>query len=421
MIRDNPTPTYLFDLGVSGIAVDMPGCPMFYLGYGTRPGLLAEGPGKDGVSSLLYRLITDRMMAAMDGLGIPEGALSGFAGPDSAGIQARVLPQQVVPAVRIIADQVRTADYDDAEFQMSRRDYLQDVVSEEFVVGRRARQSLLAQLYGGRGRLARPWNGTYETVAELTLSDVVRCHTAGRRRGRMVLVGDLGEARVLQHVPELLKDLCPVDREESFAPSPEQAVVSPEYGIEVIDRPNSGMVKVCVAAVAPAAGDDDSLVAELLAAAVGGSPSSPLNRVLRDQEGVAYSPSVTYESGARHGFFLIDALVPKEKTRIALTSIFRMLTELADEGVTAARLGVLKASYAATWPALHQTPWAVGEWLLTGFHGERSRDPLGDKVRQIADLDLDRVNSVARRMFGVEGVAVALEGARDEIERQLAS
>jgi zinc protease len=192
-----------------------------------------------------------------------------------------------------------------------------------------------AAWFGEGHPYASPVNGTVAGLSPLAGPDPLRASwtaRVGAARPRVIAVGDLDpEALGLQLDALLAAWPAPTAAAPALPPAAEHA------GLLMVDQPGASQTVLRV--ISPGWRPDDpvALAAELGVFVLGGSFTSRLNRVLREEKGYTYGARSALTSGPGWGTVVTSTNVFAAQTGPALADLRAILTQARD-GIDAAEL-----------------------------------------------------------------------------------
>ena len=311
--------------------------------------------------------------------------------PDLLGLLAEVLTSASYPRREVEREAVRLADL------LGRRLSQPGVVADE---------SWLRQVFG-----AHPYGREYPAPDEVLAVAPSALKAAHRRRlvpdgSLLVLVGDLGPARVLDRVEAAL---AAWDHEGSptTVPKVKELVPGP---LQLVDRPGAVQSNLRVGGLALPRTDPDHPAQELANAVFAGPFSSRLVQNIREDKGYTYSPRSSLHHNARASFTLLQADVTTEVTAPALVETAYELGRIASlppdadevEAMAQHLVGVLALS-TSTQAGLAAT---LSVLLAEGL----GVDYLRDHPQRLLKVTPDQVHAAAVRMLAPATRAVTVVG-----------
>lgn len=266
--------------------------------------LLDEGAGKRGSAQLAeaFESLGSELRVGVD--------------RDRATLTLDTTPDQLAPALALVADVVQRPSFAAAEVKRVLAERIEDVRTRADDPEAVARMVFAQLVYAGQP-YAEPAAGFVDTLGALGRADVVsfwkQAYTADR--ATFIVAGDVDRATLAASL------------ERSFGgwkPSGGGALGSapPTRGVEpstaprliVVDRPGAPQSVVFIGGHGPDAGDPSYDAAELANTALGGTFASRLNRRLREELGYTYGIGTSYERGARAGAWRVSTSLRTDVT-----------------------------------------------------------------------------------------------------------
>lgn len=318
--------------GLSVQAFHLPGQHVVSVRLGIPAPLAAEPVDVEGVATILARTLdegTEQHDAEeMAGLLERKGVFLG-AGVGERGIlvDLDVAVRNLGPALDLLTECLTMATFPDEEVDRHVRNRIADIRHDLADPMSRAALEFLPTYFRATSRASRPSGGSLRSVAAVTAVAVREHH---RRmvhpdRAHLVVAGDLGGV----DVPALLgSTLAGWSRGgEEVAPTggaDERAQDAAR--IVLVDRPGAVQTDLYLGCPGPDRRDPHGWGAyQVLSLAVGGSPQSRLDRVLREERGYTYGMHAGFRPRSRGGLFLVNGSVRADATVPALDSLLSLL------------------------------------------------------------------------------------------------
>ena len=175
----------------------------------------------------------------------------------------------------------------------------------------------------------------------------------------------------------------------------------------LINKPDSTQSVLMVLQPAPAATDPDMPAARMAAVALGGTFTSRLNQLLREEKGYTYGVATRLLPAPRGSVVLTRTAVRQDATGPALADLLRELDgvregvsadELA-EAIAARRTGLVEAMESRS-----GTADTLAELVCQG----RGPDALARELEALGALDAEGTGKVAKRLRRTDGVVVVV-------------
>ena len=224
------------------------------------------------------------------------------------------------------------------------RNRLDEIPLEMANPGRRAAKQLAQELFPASARLSRPREGTEDTVARIDAAGVRAFYQAHVRpaTATAVVVGDLTGV----DLDAVLAGTLGGWTGDAAEPVPVPPVIADDTGrVVIVDRPGAVQTQLLIGRTGPDRHDRVWPALVLGTYCLGGTLTSRLDRVLREEKGYTYgvraalrvlrSPA-PHAAGQATGtsVLAISGSVDTASTGPALADVWRVLRTLAAEGLT---------------------------------------------------------------------------------------
>lgn len=266
----------------------MDGVRSVAMGIWLRRGSRDENDGEGGLAHFIEHMVfkgTEKRSQAqiaqeMDAIG---GQTDAFTTQEYAGFHVKVLDQHVPRAVDLLSDIVLSPRFDRDELERERRVIFEEIKTvednpEEFA------HELFAQAFWPDHPLGRPILGQPETVARFDRDDLLRFFRRTYAPSNMIVVaaGNVEHEQLLSLVESRFARLeTPPDGILATPPQPSMTVRLEDKDLE--------QAHIVLGTVAPSQTSSDRFVSYVLNAILGGSLSSRLFQVIREEHGLAYT------------------------------------------------------------------------------------------------------------------------------------
>lgn len=332
----------------NGLRVLVYRCPGQYVaaaGLVFDVSLSVERADVEGVAELTARCLTRGTEAVTaeefaDQLASCGADLEASASLDAFSLRLAVPVTHLARALDLMADAVARPAFAEAEVVHERALRLQEIDQAHAYPQHVANEQLNAELFG-TARAARPVGGSSETVAAIARGDVAGyaqmfLAPAG---ATLVLAGDFGSVDAVEVAERSFGRWNGVRPQEVRAERPS---IHAHAQLVLMDWPDAPQSTIRVAG--PAVTRGDPLWPPMFVAnhAVGGSFSSRINTVLREEKGYTYGATSTLDSSRHGGVFSVSTAVNGAVTAEAVSDILSLLeaahgTLTDDEVATAVR------------------------------------------------------------------------------------
>ncbi|MFE4872703.1 M16 family metallopeptidase [Streptomyces sp. NPDC056682] len=305
--------------------------------------LEAEPEGLDGVATIMARALTegtDKHSAEEFAAELERCGATIDAHADHPGVRVSLeVPVSRLPkALSLLAEALRAPAFADSEVERLVRNRLDEIPHEQANPARRAAKQLSKELFPAAARMSRPRQGTEETVAAIDAAAVRAFYEAYVRPSTAVtvIVGDLSGTDLDAVLADTLGDWTG-DRAE---PRPVPPITADDSGrVVIVDRPGAVQTQLLIGRIGPDRHDRVWAAQVLGTYCLGGTLTSRLDRVLREEKGYTYGVRAfgqVLRSGPDGGaaMLAISGSVDTSNTGPALEDLWKVLRTLAAEGLT---------------------------------------------------------------------------------------
>ncbi len=376
----------VLDNGLTVLTEEMPHFRSVAIGIwiarGSRHETIEEGGLAHFIEHMVFKGTERRSQARiaqeMDEIG---GQTDAFTSHEYAGFHAKVLDEHVPRAVDLLSDIVLAPRFDAEELERER-----NVIFEEIKGVEDAPEDLVHELFGEQfwpnHALGRPILGTPETLAAFTRAEVLRFFRRIYAPSNLIVAaaGRLEHAHIERLVAEHFDALqTPPDGIVDKAP-----VMVPSVRLLEKDLEQAHLV---IGTEGPPQASSDRYAAYILNAILGGSLSSRLFQVIREERGLAYSVYSGLSCFRDTGQLTVYAGTDPKNVPEVLELVMSELGRIRDEPIEA--------------PELQRAKDHLRGSLLMGLESTASR--MSQLARQ--EMYYGRQVSVEEAIRGIEAVS----------------
>ncbi|AJE81797.1 protease [Streptomyces albus] len=388
--------------------------------------LEAEPAGLDGVATIMARAFsegTDKHSAEEFAAELERCGATLDAHADHPGVRLslEVPASRLAKALGLLADALRAPAFADSEVERLVRNRLDEIPHEAANPGRRAAKELSRQLFPEGSRMSRPRQGTEETVAAID-SAAVRAFYEKHVRpatGTAVVVGDLTGI----DLDALLGDTLGAWTGGTAEPSTPPRVTADDTGrVVIVDRPGAVQTQLLIGRIGPDRHESVWPAQVLGTYCLGGTLTSRLDRVLREEKGYTYGVRAftqvlrSAEDGSGAAMLAISGSVDTSSTGPALDDLWKVLRTLAAEGLTDAERDVAVQNLVGVAPLKYETAGAVASTLADQVEQQLPDDYQGRLYQQLAGTGTVESTAAVVNAFPVDRLVTVLVGDAAQIE-----
>lgn len=388
--------------------------------------LEAEPQGLDGIATIMARAFsegTDKHSAEDFAAELERCGATLDAHADHPGVRISLeVPVSRLPkALGLLADALRAPAFEDSEVERLVRNRLDEIPHETANPARRAAKELSKELFPATSRMSRPRQGTEETVAAID-SAAVRAFYEKHVRpatATAVVVGDLTGV----DLDELLGDTLGAWTGSQAQARPVPPVTADDTGrVIIVDRPGAVQTQLLIGRVG-ADRHDRVWPAQVLGTyCLGGTLTSRLDRVLREEKGYTYGVrafgqvlrSAPDSSGA--AMLAISGSVDTPNTGPALDDLWKVLRTLAAEGLTDPERDIAVQNLVGVAPLKFETAAAVASTLADQVEQYLPDDYQSTLYQQLAATGTVEATAAVVSAFPGDRLVTVLVGDAAQIE-----
>ncbi|MBV1942322.1 insulinase family protein [Streptomyces sp. BV286] len=388
--------------------------------------LEAEPKGLDGIATIMARAFsegTDKHSAEEFAAELERCGATLDAHADHPGVRLSLeVPVSRLPkALGLLADALRAPAFDDGEIERLVRNRLDEIPHETANPARRAAKELSRQLFPATSRMSRPRQGSEETVTAID-SAAVRAFYEKHVRpatATAVVVGDLTGV----DLDALLADTLGAWTGAQADARPVPPVTADDTGrVIIVDRPGAVQTQLLIGRVG-ADRHDRVWPAQVLGTyCLGGTLTSRLDRVLREEKGYTYGVRAfgqvlrSAPDGTGISMLAISGSVDTPNTGPALDDLWKVLRTLAAEGLTDAERDVAVQNLVGVAPLKYETAGAVAGTLADQVEQHLPDDFQATLYQQLAATGTVEATAAAVNAFPVDRLVTVLVGDAAQIE-----
>ncbi|MGW6358337.1 M16 family metallopeptidase [Streptomyces sp. NPDC055092] len=414
------------DNGLTVLRCHRPGQQVVAIEINLEAPLEAEPAGLDGVATIMARAFsegTDKLAAEEFAAELERCGATLDAHADHPGVRVSLeVPVSRLPkALGLLADALRAPAFADSEIERLVRNRLDEIPHETANPGRRAAKELSKQLFPATARMSRPRQGSEETVAAIDAAAVRAFYDRHVRpaTATAVVVGDLAGI----DLDTLLADTLGAWTGNTAEPRPVPPVTADDTGrVVIVDRPGAVQTQILIGRVG-ADKHDRVWPAQVLGTyCLGGTLTSRLDRVLREEKGYTYGVRAfgqvlrSAPDGTGVAMLAISGSVDTPNTGPALDDLWKVLRTLAAEGLTDAERDVAVQNLVGVAPLKFETAAAVAGTLADQVEQHLPDDFQAELYRRLAATGTVEATAAVVSAFPTDRLVTVLVGDAAQIE-----
>ncbi|MCP3818556.1 insulinase family protein [Streptomyces sp. A3M-1-3] len=391
----------------------------------------AEPEGLDGVATIMARALsegTDKHTAEEFAAELERCGATLDAHADHPGVRVslEVPASRLQKALGLLAEALRAPAFADSEVDRLVRNRLDEIPHELANPSRRAAKQLSAELFPAEARMSRPRQGSEETVARIDSTAVRGFYEAYVRPATTtaVVVGDYTGT----DLDAVLAETLGAWTGGAAQPRPVPPVTADDTGrVVIVDRPGAVQTQLLIGRVGPDRHDRVWAAQVLGTYCLGGTLTSRLDRVLREEKGYTYGvrafgqvlrSAAPAPSGAAPGaaMLAISGSVDTPHTGPALDDLLKVLRTLAAEGLTDAERDVAVQNLVGVAPLKFETAGSVAGTFADQVEQHLPDDYQAQLYVQLAQTGTVEATTAVVSAFPVDRLLTVLVGDASQIE-----
>ncbi|MBO8190080.1 M16 family metallopeptidase [Streptomyces spirodelae] len=413
--------------GLTVLRCHRPGQKVVAVEVNLEAPLDAEPEGLDGVATIMARALsegTDKHTAEEFAAELERCGATLDANADYPGVRVSLeVPASRLPkALGLLADALRAPAFPDSEIERLVANRLDEIPHELANPARRAAKELSRELFPAESRMSRPRQGTEETVRRIDAAAVRAFYEAHVRpaTATVVVVGDLEgiEGGVEAALDESLGGWTGA----AVASSPMSPITADDTGrVVIVDRPGAVQTQLLIGRVGPDR-HDRVWPAQLLGVyCLGGTLTSRLDRVLREEKGYTYGVRAfgqvlrSTADGGGAALLAISGSVATDVTGPALDDLWQVLRKLAAEGLTDDERDVAVRNLVGVAPLRYETAAAVAGTLADQVEQYLPDDFQARLYAQLAETGTVEATAAAVSALPADRLVTVLVGDASQI------
>ncbi|WP_435208596.1 M16 family metallopeptidase [Streptomyces sp. bgisy034] len=385
----------------------------------------AEPKGLDGIATIMARALsegTDKHSAEEFAAELERcgATLDAYADHPGVRVSLEVPISRLPKALGLLADALRAPAFEDSEVERLVNNRLDEIPHELANPSRRAAKELSKELFPATARMSRPRQGTEETVADIDSASVRAFYERHVRpaTSTVVVVGDLTGV----DLDTLLGDTLGAwtgSPGETRAVAP---VIADDTGrVVIVDRPGAVQTQLLIGRIGPDRHDRVWPAQVLGTYCLGGTLTSRLDKVLREEKGYTYGVRAfgqvlrSAPDGTGAVMLAISGSVDTPHTGPALDDLWKVLRGVAAEGLTDAERDFAVQNLVGVAPLKYETAASVANTLADQVEQHLPDDYQATLYQQLAATGTVEATAAAVSAFPVDRLVTILVGDAAEI------
>jgi predicted Zn-dependent peptidase len=390
-----------------------------------------EPDGLDGIATIMVDALSqgtgtytaEEFAAELERCGATLDAAADYAG---ARVSLEVPVSRLPKALGLLAEALRAPTFPDSEIERLVRNRLDGIPLELANPRRRAAKQLSQELFPASARISRPRRGTQDTVARIDPPGVRAFYQAQLRPAiaAAVVVGDLAGI----DLDAVLADTLGRWGGASTEPVPTAPVAADDSGrVVIVDRPGAVQTQLLIGRTGPDRHDRVWPALVLGTYCLGGTLTSRLDRVLREEKGYTYgvrafqqvlrSPPPRAADGVTGlSVLAISGSVDTGSTGPALADLWTVLRTLAADGLTQTERDTAVQNLVGIAPLQYETAASIANTLADQVGEHLPDDYQAQLYARLAETSTAEATAAIVAAFPQNALVTVLVGDASQIK-----
>jgi zinc protease len=340
------------------------------------------------------------------------------AGNENTTLTIRSLSKNLDATLDIAAERLLRPKFDADDFERVKAQTLQTIRHSKVQAATTAQVVYQLVLFGEENTFSYLNIGTEETVAALTLDDVMLFYTThyAPQIGSIIAVSDLSQ-------DELVKKLSVFeDWQGVVAPVPELAKF-PDIGetkIYLVDKPGAAQSEIRIGKRGlkyDATGE--YYRSYLMNFALGGAFNSRINLNLREDKGYTYGARTGFTGNKEYGMYTASAGVRTDATSASIVEFENEIRDYAESGITEPELSFTRKSIGQRDARSFETPGQKLGFLARILEYDLDESFVDSQNEILAAIGQEELNELAKKHLNMEEMIIVVVGDKATILPEL--
>ena len=381
-------------------------------------------PDKSGLPSLTAGLLREgagahtspEISSLVDGCG---GSMGASAGDDVTTAGGTFMKSYAEFGLELLADIILRPRFDQQEIDR-RLEQIQSGLAVNLNDPAYLVSLVSARTILGKHPYAYPGDGTPETIAGLTRSDIVafwKTHYLPDATW-FTISGDVTAEEgfaLAQKAFGAWQGTLPATRTVLPPPAPR------ERKVLIVDMPQTVQTQIVIGQTAIQRKHPDFLALNVANQIFGGSFNSRLNMKIRAKEGLTYDASSGFEAQRQAGSFSVGTFTRTDKTVEAIRMIFELLNEFEANPATVDEFTEAKAFLHGSFALATETSGQIADRILSAALHDLGEDYWTGYRDRLEALTIEHVRSAVQRFLEPDRMAIIAVGNAKAFSNELAA
>lgn len=333
------------------------------------------------------------------------GNLNASTGQESTCVYTRVLDEQLIETIDLIADMISAPAFSAEEIERERHVILEEIKMVEDTPDELI-HDIFAEAFWPDHAFGRPIAGTLETVAGLRRDDLADFHASRYRAAGMVVAaaGNLDHAAVVRAFEPTLGRL------ETAQGAGDRSTPSAKPAFVLRSKPGLEQAHLVIGAPCPTVTSPDRFAASLLNAVLGDGMSSRLFQQIREERGLVYGIYSSIDAFLDTGVMAVAAGASPDNLPEVVELVMAEIAAIRRDGPTEDELRLAKDQFKVATVLSLESSFNRMSRLARHEMTFGRQIPVDEVLEKIDAVTLEDVTRVANDIFRTESLALAALG-----------
>jgi predicted Zn-dependent peptidase len=382
-------------------------------------GAVNEPAGSEGLASMTAAMLDEgagsrNALEIADAIDFLGATLATNAGQHTTVVSLHTPLSKLPEALPIMADVALRPTFPAEELERQRAERLTTLLQWRDEPRAIASVVFAHTLYGDQHPYGKPTLGNVSSLESMSAEDLRAHHAAHSRPGNasLIIVGDVDRAALDALLSGTFGEWRGAEAPVAQLPDAQQVAARE---ITIVDKPGAAQSEIRLGRIGVERLTDDYHELVVMNTILGGSFTSRLNQVLREERGYSYGAFSGFDFRPRPGPFVAQAAVQTAVTDSALAVFMREIGGIL-ERVPEDELQRAKNYVALGFPGNFETVGSTAGMMSEIAQYDLPLDTFDTFIDDVMAVTADDVQRVAQRYLDPERIAIIVVGDRSVIE-----
>lgn len=322
-------------------------------------------------------------------------SVSSYAGKEESAVSASTLSRNFAKTVSLMKEILLEPRWDTAEFALARTRTLNQLIQGNAQPRVVASNTFSRMLYGNSNIFAINTAGTTESVGKITINDLKDFYAKNYSPAitRICIAGDISKEAALEALKPLEQEWEKTDVKINTWPEPP---VLDKSKIIFVDIPGSRQSVITIGYLSLSRNNPDYVKTDFINYRLGGSFTSILNQILREEKGFTYGASSYIPEMKSPAPFTASSMVRSDAT-FESVKIFREEMEKYSKALTQEEINFIKNAMIRSQALNFETDEALLGTLMTMTKFNLPDDYISKEQEVIKNMTVEEARNIATK------------------------